>query len=108
VGLNNFRLRLGAKSVDYTELEESAAPYEEFEGDPANLEKLFVYYFARNCKDIEPLTHGYCMEVETTPLVLPVGDRAAFTERDYIKPGTQRGPDSDQLLPSRALKLKRP
>jgi hypothetical protein len=108
VGVNNFRLRLGVKAADYPKLVGSAAPYEEFEGDPANLDKLFVYYFARNCKDIESLTHGYCTEVEDTPLALPEGDRAAFTERDYIKPGTQWGPDSAQLLPSRALKLTRP
>ena len=108
VGVNNFRLRLGAKAVNYPELEGSAASYAEFEGDSANLDKFFVYYFARDCDGLETLTHGYCMEVESTELRLPVGDRAAFTERDYIEPGTQRGPDSAQLLPSRALKLTRP
>jgi len=108
VGVNNFRLRLGVKAVNYPELEGSAAPYEEFEGNSANLDKLFVHYFARNCKDIAEFTHGYCTEIESTELALPAGDRAAITERDYIKPGTQRGPDSAQLLPSRALKLTRP
>jgi hypothetical protein len=110
VGLNNFRLRLGAKNVEYTKLKGSASSesYPEFSGNIANLEKLFVYYFARDCSDLESWTHGYCAEVEDSPLVLPVGDRAALTERDYIKPGTQRGPDSTKLLPSRALKLARP
>ena len=106
LGVNNFRLRLGAKNVEYTKLEGSAAFYGD--GDIANLDKFFVYYFARDCSDLESWTHGYCTEVEDSPLVLPAGDRAAFTERDYIKPGTQRGPDSMQLLPSRALKLARP
>jgi hypothetical protein len=110
VGVNNFHLRLGAKNVDYKKLEgsASAALYPDFQGNPDNLDKLFVYYFARDCDDIEPWTHGYCAEVEDTPLVLPAGDRGAFTERDYIAPGTQRGPDSTKLLPSRALKLARP
>jgi len=108
VGVNNFRLRLGVKAVNYPDLKGSAAPYEEFEGNSANLDKLFVYYFARECDDIQLLTHGYCTEVESTALALPAGDRAAFTERDYTKPGTARGPDSAQLLPSRALKLTRP
>ncbi len=105
LGLNNFRLRLGAKNVEYTRLEGSAAFYDDGIG---NLDKLFVYYFARSCEDIQLLTHGYCTAVEDSPLVLPPGDRAAFTERDYIVPGTQRGPDSTKLLPSRALKLARP
>jgi hypothetical protein len=110
LGLNNFRLRLGAKNVDYTRLEGSASAelYPDFQGNSENLDKLFVYYFARNCEDIQAWTHGYCTEVEDSPLVLPAGDRAAFTERDYIVPGTQRGPDSTKLLPSRALKLARP
>lgn len=108
VGINNFRLRLGVKAVNYPELEGSAAPYGDVWDDPANLEKLYVYYFARECEDIAEFTHGYCTEVESTELALPAGDRAAFTERDYIKPGTQRGPESAQLLPSRALKLTRP
>jgi len=104
VGLNNFRLRLGAKNVEYTKLKGSAAFY----GNVANLDKFFVYYFARDCDGLEAWTHGYCAEVEDSELVLPAGDRAAFTERDYIVPGTQRGPDSTMLLTSRALRLARP
>ncbi len=105
LGVNNFRLRLGAKNVDYTQLDGSAAPY----GDGiANLDKFFVYYFARDCSGLKALTHDYCTEVEDSPLVLPAGDKAAFTERDYIVPGTQRGPDSTQLLRARALRLARP
>ena len=69
---------------------------------------FFVYYFARDCSGLESWTHGYCAEVEESDLMLPVGDTAAFTERDYIVPETQRGPDSTKLLPSRALKLARP
>ena len=106
LGVNNFHLRLGAKQIDYTTLKGSAMPYDN--GDISNLDKFFVYYFARDCSNIEAFTHGYCAEVEDSPLVLPVGDRAALTERDYVVPGTRRGPDSILLLPSRALKLVRP
>lgn len=104
LGVNNFRLRLGAKNVEYTKLDGSAAFY----GSIANSDKFFVYYFARDCSGLETWTHGYCTEVEVSDLVLPVGVRAAFTERDYIAPGTARGPDSTMLLLSRALKLERP
>ena len=106
LGLNNFRLRLGAKNIDYTLLEGSALPYDN--GNIGNLDKFFVYYFTRDCSNLETRTHGYCAEVEDSPLVLPAGDRAALTERDYIVPGTLRGPDSTLLLPSRALKLLQP
>ena len=40
--------------------------------------------------------------------MIPRGDMAAFTERDYIKVGTQRGPDSALTLPSVVLKLHKP
>ncbi len=106
LGLNNFRLRLGAKNIDYTMLEGSAMPYDN--GNIGNLDKFFVYYFARDCSMLESWTHGYCADVEDSELVLPAGDRAALTERDYIVPGTLRGPESTMLLPSRALKLMQP
>ena len=106
LGVNNFRLRLGAKNIDYTKLEGSAAFYSD--GDIENLDKFFVYYFARDCSGLEPWTHGYCAEVEDSELVLPAGDRGALSERDYLAPGTLRGPDSTLLLPSKALKLKQP
>ena len=77
-------------------------------GNIGNLDKFFVYYFARDCSGLDTYTHGNCEEVEDSELVLPVGNRAALTERDYIAPGTLRGPDSTLLLPSRALKLVRP
>jgi hypothetical protein len=106
LGVNNFRLRLGAINIDYKKLQGSALIYDD--GNIGNLDKFFVYYFARDCSGLESLTHGYCSEVEDSPLVLPKGDRGALTERDYIVPGTARGPDSTMLLPSRALKLERP
>ena len=106
LGVNNFRLRLGAKNIDYKKLEGSALVYDD--GSIGNLDKFFVYYFARDCSGLEAWTHGFCAEVEDSPLVLPEGDRGALSERDYLAPGTQRGPDSTMLLPSRALKLERP
>jgi hypothetical protein len=106
LGVNNFRLRLGAANVDGSELVGSA--------DPAwypgvdNLDKLYVYYFTRHCEGLEDLTHGFCLSVKDTALVIPPGVEAAFVERDYIRVGTQRGPDSKLTLPSRVLKLQRP
>ena len=73
-----------------------------------NLDKLYVYYLTRNCEGLEQLTHGRCASVEDTELVMPRGVMASFVEREYIKSGTQRGPDSQLTLPSVVLTLHRP
>ena len=39
---------------------------------------------------------------------IPSGDKATFVQRDYIRAGTQRGPDSKLVLPPMVLKLQRP
>ena len=106
LGLNNTRLRLGAKNVDGTVLAGSATP--EWYPGVNNLDKLYVYYFTRDCEGLEDLTHGFCESVEDTELVIPPGDKTSFVERDYLKLGTQRGPDSTLTLPSIVLRLQRP
>ncbi len=40
--------------------------------------------------------------------MIPAGDSIVLAVRDYIKPGTQRGPDSSLVLPARVLRLERP
>jgi len=104
LGLNNTRLRLGAKNIDGTELAGSALWYP----GANNLDKLYVYYFTRDCLGLQDLTHGFCVSVEDTQFVIPPGAKASFVERDYIRVGTQRGPDSTLTLPSMVLKLQRP
>jgi len=104
LALNNTRLRLGAKNVDHNKLAGSATPG--FYPGVNNLDKLYVYYFTRNCEGLEELTHGFCMSVEDTEFVIPRGTNASFVEREYIKVGTQRGPDSALTLPSVLLILR--
>jgi hypothetical protein len=108
LGVNNFRLRLGAENVDGAKLVASAKP--EWYPGVDNLDKLYVYYFTRNCEDekVSALTHGFCLSVKDTELAIPAGDKASLVERDYMVPGTQRGPDSKLTLPSMVLKLQRP
>jgi hypothetical protein len=112
LGVNNFRLRLGAANVDGTTLAGStrSADSTDPEWHPGvnNLDKFYVYYFTRNCEGLEELTHGFCLSVEDTGLVIPSGDKASLVERDYISEGTQRGPDSTLTLPSMVLTLQRP
>lgn len=71
-----------------------------------NTEKLFLVYFARDCSGLKDLTEGHCVEIPTT--LIPEGDSIVLAVRDYIKPGTRRGPDSSLVLPSRMLQLERP
>lgn len=103
LGVNNTQLRLGALNVNDSELAGSAEPY-----GVGNAEKLYVYYFTRDCAGIEDLTHGNCTSVADTEFAVPSGVIASFVERDYIAAGTHRGPDSTLLLPSVALRLSRP
>ncbi len=106
LGVQNFRLRLGAVNVDGSKLVGSA--------DPAwypgvdHLDKLYVYYFTRDCAGLEELTHDFCYSVPDTELVIPSGVKASFVERDYLRVGTQRGPDSTLTVPSVVLKFQRP
>jgi hypothetical protein len=106
LGVQNFRLRLGAVNMEGSKLVGSADPawYPEVE----NLDKLYVYYFTRHCEGLKDLTHGFCTSIEDTELVIPTGVKASFVERDYLRVGTERGPDSKLTLPSMVLKLQRP
>jgi hypothetical protein len=108
LGVNNFRLRLGAENVDGSKLEGSVKP-EWYQG-VNNLDKLYIYYFTRNCEDekVQELTHGFCLSVKDTELVVPPGDKVSLVERDYMAPGTQRGPNSKLTLPSMVLILQKP
>ncbi|MDD3259007.1 MAG: hypothetical protein WC345_02145 [Smithellaceae bacterium] len=108
LGVNNFRLRLGAENVDGSKLEGSVKP--EWYPGVNNLNKLYIYYFTRNCEDekVQELTHGFCLSVKDTELVVPPGDKVSLVERDYMAPGTQRGPNSKLTLPSMVLILQKP
>jgi hypothetical protein len=109
LGVNNFRLRLGVANVNDVALAGSTDAYP----GVMNRDKLYVYYFTRDCTGLEALTDpmgqsdtAYCLSV--TPGMVPAGQRATLVERDYLKPGTQRGPESTLTLPSQVIRLHRP
>lgn len=79
----------------------------------SNIHNFYVYYFARNCSDIEALTEGNCLTI-TEEMIPSCSDSAAgpchyfkFALRNYIVPGTRRGPDSTLIQLPRLLKLTR-
>jgi hypothetical protein len=111
LGINNGYKMLGVGNVHDDQLKDSA---EDYSSEVNNSGKLFVHYFARSCAGLEEYTGGYCTEI--TPQMIPICTdstyktcmRVMFTERDYIFPGSRRGPDSAFLLPGRIIKLQDP
>lgn len=104
----------GADNILDTRLAGSAAAYAGPVKDP---DKFFVWYFARDCNAVAPLTDGKCTTLtpETVPLrtdTAAMGDPALkgmfqVGLRDYIKPGTARGPDGKKLITPHVLKFTR-
>lgn len=87
-----------------------AAPYV----SPVLPHPFYLYYFARDCTGLETLTDGNCLSItdEMIPICPEPGDPSChllvLSERDYIRPGTQRGPNSLLELRPVVLRLHRP
>jgi len=125
LGINNTKLSLGVENIRDDQLKNTAQAYTREVG---NTDKFYLYYFARNCEGLEDLTdpnpndpNGLkrnCFEI--TEEMIPVcQDYKNFAEdpscvffefsvRDYIFPGTRRGPASELILPSVLIKLREP
>jgi hypothetical protein len=56
-----------------------------------NTDKLYLHYFARDCTHLDP-----CFEI--TVEMIPPGDAVKIIQRNYVVPGTARGPDPNQLV----------
>jgi len=78
----------GVGSIEHTHLKDTAKGYAE---KVNNTDKLYVYYFARDCGDIPA-----CFSI--TKDMVPKGESFRLIQRNYIKPNTARGPDSTQTL----------
>jgi hypothetical protein len=102
-GINQRSRLVGVANLFNDDLKGTANGYAE---KASNTGKFYLYYFTRDCSGLEDLTDGHCFQLSEQ--IIPAGDQFIATIRDYIKPGTQRGPDSSHVLPSMVLKLKRP
>jgi len=97
LGLNRFPMKLGVANLSDSDLEDTADEYTDYVSNP---DLFYLYYFTRDCTGLEGLTDGNCLSItdEMIPICPqpgdPACDRAVFSERDYIRPGTQRGPNS--------------
>ena len=68
---------------------------------------LFLYYFARDCSVVENVTgEKNCFEINEKMVPPEAKDSIAFSLRNYLRPGTQRGPDSFHMLPAMAIRVR--
>ncbi len=111
VSINDSFFKKGIANIDDAQLQDTAL---EFAGKVRNADKFYVYYITRSCSGLEALTGGHCLSV-TESMIPPCSPDAAaacgyavVVQRNYIRPGTQRGPDSLLVLSPRILKLHRP
>jgi hypothetical protein len=110
----NGTLRIeGIGNIDNTQLAGSAGSYGV--ADPAfDPNKFFVQYFTRDCTGLEALTGDHCFSIPETmlPYCADPADLSCnllgLSVREYIRPGTQRGPDAAKLLPPVVITLHRP
>ncbi len=111
LGLTKTMKQLGFANLSDEDLDSTASAYE---ATVDNTDKFYLYYFARNCSDLQELTDHHCMEIskdELPPCNDPTSkacDNLKFSVRDYIRPETQRGPATELKLPSVVVRLHRP
>ena len=103
LSVNNLEKLAGVINVSDPELKGSARAYSR---SVRNHSKFFVHYLTRNCARIRDLTDGECTSVDRT--VLPRGVKFASVVREYLAPGTRRGPDPTKLLKPRIIELRQP
>jgi len=101
-GLNQMGTMKGVANLSNEDLRGTANGYE---AEAANTEKLYLYYFTRDCSGVEDLTGDQCFALDT---YFPAGIQMVISVREYVKPGTLRGPDSSLVLPPMMLQVQRP
>ncbi|MGZ3772595.1 MAG: hypothetical protein ACXVCY_10570 [Pseudobdellovibrionaceae bacterium] len=101
LSINQIPMIKGVWDISDKELENTA---KEYSAEVNNTDKFYLYYFARNCKGLEQLTYGHCVELT----MIPQGYKIAIAQRNYIKQGSQRGPDSALVLSPMMIRFKRP
>jgi hypothetical protein len=94
LSVNWFPELVGVLNRDDTVLEESAKKFKDAI-DPLDADayrNFYVYYFARDCRGLYPWCH------EITRAQVPAGDTLKILQRNYINPGSDRGPDPYKVL----------
>jgi hypothetical protein len=103
MAINDASKFLGVAAINDPDLKGSAGSYSP---NVKNTDKFFVYYLTRDCAGLQNLTGGKCLSI--TNDMLPPGTPMRISLRDYIRPGTARGPNSAQLLAPVVMQVTRP
>jgi hypothetical protein len=89
LSVNWFPALVGVQNLSDPELKGTAAG---FAGALEHEDRLFyVHYLARNCGGLHP-----CLEIPRK--LVPVGETIKVIQRNYVNPGSGRGPDPTRLL----------
>jgi hypothetical protein len=92
LSVNWFPELVGVLNRDDTVLEKSAEKFKDIFSLQELYTQFYVYYFARDCSGLSP----WCQEIPKT--LVPQGDTIKFVQRNYINPGSKRGPDPAKVL----------
>ncbi len=108
LGVNATKRQQGVDNVSDDLLEGSAADYASVVKDP---DKFFVYYFARDCASLDVWARTYCRSIPESAIpdydpADPNPDQLNFSVRNYVFPGTARGPDSGFSLSPKVIRLR--
>lgn len=112
LGLNESTTQLGFANIDDDTLKDTANAY----AAVPNHDLFFLQYFARDCKGkrLEALTEGSpCYSIGDQLPYCPDPDDLTCAElvlsvRDYLLPGSQRGPAPELTLNPLVIPLQRP
>ena len=102
-GINQMPKMIGVANLSDEKLKGTASAYA---GEVNNTSQFFLYYFTRNCSGLKYLTGDHCFEIDET--MIPPGDYFSISVRDYMRKGTERGPDSSLVLPPMLIPLPQP
>lgn len=103
LSVNNLQKLKGILNVSDPALKGSARAYAR---SVKNQGKFFVHYLTRDCAKIRKLTDGECTSIPKGQV--PVGVKFAPVLREYVAPGTTRGPNPAQILNPRIINFKQP
>jgi hypothetical protein len=110
LGINASKRQQGIDNVSGGELLGSA---DDYRSAVTNYDKFFVFYLARDCTKLEPWASQHCRSIleADLPDYNPTDDnpdRLMVSLRDYIFPGSKRGPQAESVLAPYVIAVKTP
>ena len=89
LGVNRFPALVGVANLSDRDLEGTAQSFQAALQHDARL--FYVYYLARDCTGLDP-----CFEIPRK--LVPLGETLRLMQRNYINPGSARGPSPNKVL----------